>query len=156
MIWSTKTAFKEFNYGLREIQYIAFFVDIFFSQVVLYHVQCHIPYHFRRWSYFNNITKHHVYLMVHFLDVSPTITKPYHFSLLLQVRVLTARHFMLIYFSIRICFCFIYTFVVWSNATKVMRHFFHVIDVHFWLTFMTRQCIVHGVHARLRSTISKC
>ena len=53
-------------------------------------------------------------------------------------------------------FSFINASVVRTNTTEVMRHFFHVVNIHLWLTFCTCQCIVHGVHTRLACTICKC
>ena len=93
--------------------------------------------------------------MVHLFDFIPVVAEAYSLSLLAEVGELTARHFMLIDFRIRISFGFVDAFVVRTNRSPVAGHFFHSIDVEVRLTILAAQSVIQGAHARLAGTAGK-
>ena len=93
--------------------------------------------------------------MVHLFNFIPVVAKAHSLRLLTEVGELTARHFMLVDFRIRIGFGFVDTFVVRTNCCPVAGHFFHSIDVEIRLTILAAQSVIQGAHARLAGTAGK-
>ena len=155
LVREAQTAFEEFYDRLGEIEGIALFINIFFRQVVLYHVQRHITDDFGRRRNLDDIAKHEVDIVIHLLDVVPAVAETDGFRLLTEVGELSARHFTIIGFRIGIRFGFIDAFVVRTYRCPVAGHFFHGIDVKVRLTVLAAHGIVEGIHARLARAAGK-
>ena len=151
LIRYAKAAFKEFYNGSREAERIAFGVNVFFGKVVLHHKQCHIANHFGRRRYFNNIAEHHGNAVVHIFNVFPAFAEAYCFSLLLQVAVLAARHFVDVNFRVGVRNGVVDCFIIRTHAFPVTGHFVKCVNVKVRLARMTGKCVVQACAARLGS-----
>ena len=155
LIRDTDAAFKEFDDRLREVEDVAFIVNILFRQVVLDHEQGHVADYFRRRRNFDDVAEHHADRVVHLLDFVPAVAEADGFGLLAQVGELAARHFMLVDFRVRIRIGFVDALIVRTDSSPVTGHFFHGIDVEVGLAVLAAQSVVQGAHARLARAAGK-
>ena len=137
LVRHTDTTFEEFYNGSREVQHISLGVNILLTQVILYHEQSHITDDFGGRSNLNQIAEHHGYSMIHILDFFPTVNESQGLSLLLQIGVLAAGHFVAINLGIGEVFGFIRSLVIGTHSFPIAGHFVQGIHIEAWLTRMT-------------------
>ena len=146
---SAQFAVEEIHNGLREVQGVALRVDVFFGQMVLYHEEGHVAYHFGGRGDFDDIAKHHVHSCVHAAHFRPLVAKAHSGGLLAQVGVLSARHFMLVESGIGVRHLCIHAGIVGADALPIAIDGFQRFDVELRLARIVLQRVVHGSHGRL-------
>ena len=155
-IRDAELAVEEVDNGLREVEGISLFIDILLGQMVLYHEEGHIADDLGGRGDLDDIAEHHIDLRIHAADFRPLGSETDSRCLLAQVRVLSARHFMLVKGRIRIRHLGVDTCIVRTDTLPVAVDGLKRIDIQLRLARVILQCVVHGGHGRLAGTAREC
>ena len=152
LVRSADAAFEEFYDRCREVQHIALSINVFLGEVVLHHEQCHIANNLGGRSNLNQITEHHGYAVIHILDFFPAVNQAESLSLLLEVGVLAAGHFVYVNLRVGEVFSSVGCLVVRTDSFPITGQLVHCINIEARLARMSAQCIVEAAAARLGGT----
>ena len=152
-IRDAELAVEEVDNGLREVEGISLFIDILLGQMVLYHEECHIADNLGGRGDLDDIAEHHIDLRIHAADLRPLGSETDSRRLLTQVRILSARHFMLVKGRIRIRHLGVDTCIVRTDALPVAVDGLKRIDIQLRLARVILQGVVHGGHGWLAGAV---